>query len=236
LLPSILLGTGIVTVPAPPTVAETVKLNPTLPPVSGTNPEQKNPSQTPGVDTTSRSGAGEATQVIFSTWTKTCVKAESQNDIQVCYIGEDAHTPSGKPVVAAVLIEPANDTRKILRVTLPLGMRLASGTRVEIDQGQPLNAPYLTCIDYGCVADYEASGDLIDELKRGKEITIQCISLQNQVFRLALSLANFEKVYDGPPSGAALSAQDTKEPSAGTKAEVKTLPTPSVSRPKTRQR
>jgi invasion protein IalB len=93
------------------------------------------------------------------------VKTENQNDLQVCYIGEDAHTPSGRPVVAAVLIEPANDPRKILRLTVPLGMRLGSGTWVEIDQGQPLNAPFLTCIDYGCVADYEASGDLRNEAK-----------------------------------------------------------------------
>ena len=38
------------------------------------------------------------------------------------------------PVVAAVLIEPENEPKKILRVTLLLGMQLVHGTRVIVDQ------------------------------------------------------------------------------------------------------
>jgi hypothetical protein len=54
-------------------------------------------------------GAQQPVQLIFSPWTKFCL---------------------GMPVAAAVLIEPEGQERKILRVTLPLGMQLAHGTRV----------------------------------------------------------------------------------------------------------
>ena len=69
-------------------------------------------------------------QLIYSPWTKFCLKA-NQNDPnakQVCFTGKDARIESGMPVVAAVLIEPEGEPKKILRVTLPLGMQLIHGT------------------------------------------------------------------------------------------------------------
>ena len=72
------------------------------------------------------------------------------------------------PVVAAVLIEPEAEKKKILRVTLPLGMSLSPGTRVIVDGGQPMTGPYVICFSNGCMADYEASGELIGKLKKGQ--------------------------------------------------------------------
>ena len=71
------------------------------------------------------------------------------------------------PVVAAVLIEPEGEPKKILRVTLPLGMQLIHGTRVIIDQNQPMTAPYVICFTNGCMADYEATPDMIGEDEEG---------------------------------------------------------------------
>ena len=74
-------------------------------------------------------------QLIYSPWTKFCLKNQNDpNSKQVCFTGKDARIESGMPVVAAVLIEPEGEPKKILRVTLPLGMQLIHGTRVIIDQ------------------------------------------------------------------------------------------------------
>ena len=101
-------------------------------------------------------------QLIYSPWTKFCLKGQNNdpNAKQVCFTGKDARIESGMPVVAAVLIEPEADPKKILRVTLPLGMQLVHGTRVIVDQNQPMTAPYVICFTNGCMADYDASGDL----------------------------------------------------------------------------
>src|ERR1700722_15024769 len=84
-------------------------------------------------------------QLIFSPWTKFCLKGQDANAKQVCFTGKDARIESGMPVVAAVLSEPEGEPKKILRVTLPLGMQLIHGTRVIIDQNQPMTAPYVIC-------------------------------------------------------------------------------------------
>ena len=104
------------------------------------------------------------------------------------------------PVVAAVLIEPEGEPKKLLRVTLPLGMQLVHGTRVIVDQNQPMTAPYVICFTNGCMADYEANTDLIGKMKKGQGLVIQAINSTGQPISLVLPLADFGKAYDGPPT------------------------------------
>jgi invasion protein IalB len=139
-------------------------------------------------------------QLIYSPWTKFCLKGQETNAKQVCFTGKDARIESGMPVVAAVLIEPENEPKKILRVTLPLGMQLVHGTRVIIDQNQPMAAPYVICFTNGCMADYEASPEMIDKMKKGQGLIVQAINATGQPISLVLPLADFAKAYDGPPT------------------------------------
>jgi invasion protein IalB len=142
----------------------------------------------------------EAPQLNFSPWTKFCLKGQEANAKQVCFTGKDGRVETGQPVVAAVLIEPDGEPRKILRITLPLGMSLQPGTRAIIDQGQPMTAPYVICFNNGCMADYEATQALIDTMKKGQGLVIQGINGAGQPISLVLPLSDFAKAYDGPPT------------------------------------
>jgi invasion protein IalB len=145
-------------------------------------------------------GGGDQVQLIFSPWTKFCLKGQEANAKQVCFTGKDARIESGMPVVAAVLIEPEGEPKKILRVTLPLGMQLVHGTRVIIDQNQPMTAPYVICFTNGCMADYETSPDMITKMKSGQGLVVQAINSTGQPISLVLPLTDFAKAYDGPPT------------------------------------
>jgi invasion protein IalB len=145
-------------------------------------------------------GGGDQVQLIFSPWTKFCLKGQETNAKQVCFTGKDARIESGMPVVAAVLIEPETEPKKILRVTLPLGMQLIHGTRVIIDQNQPMTAPYVICFTNGCMADYEATADMITKMKSGQGLVVQAINSTGQPISLVLPLTDFAKAYDGPPT------------------------------------
>jgi invasion protein IalB len=142
----------------------------------------------------------EQPQLIFSPWTKFCLKGQEATAKQVCFTGKDGRVENGMPVVAAVLIEPENDPKKVLRVTLPLGMSLQPGTRVIVDNGQPMTGPYVICFNNGCMADYEASGELIGKLKKGQGLVIQGINGAGQPISLVVPLSDFGKAYDGPPT------------------------------------
>ncbi len=162
----------------------------------------KQPAKQPTKDATKDQGKQPAPQqqpeLIYSPWTKFCPK--EANVKPVCFTGKDGRVELGQSVVAAVLIEPEGEPRKILRVTLPLGMSLQPGTRAIIDQGQPMTAPYVICFNNGCMADYEASQALIDTMKKGQGLVIQGINGAGQPISLVLPLNDFAKAYDGPPT------------------------------------
>jgi invasion protein IalB len=145
-------------------------------------------------------GQQEPVQLIYSPWTKFCLKSKDTPPKQVCFTGKDARIESGMPVVAAVLIEPEGDPKKILRVTLPLGMQLIHGTRVIVDQNQPMTAPYVICFTNGCMADYEADAAMIDKMKKGKGLVVQAINASGQPISVVLPLTDFAKAYEGPPT------------------------------------
>src|SRR6202035_939733 len=72
-------------------------------------------------------GGQPQVQLIYSPWTKFCLKgqpgqAPDPNAKEVCFTGKDARVESGQPVAAAVLIEPEGQDKKLLRITLPFGM------------------------------------------------------------------------------------------------------------------
>ncbi len=148
-----------------------------------------------------QAAGSEVPQLMYSPWTKICVKGQEANAQQVCFTGKEGRLPdNGMMVLGAVLIEPEGSPTKMLRLTLPLGMLLAPGTRVIVDQGQPMTAPYATCLPAGCVVELEASAELIGKFKKGQSMVVQAVSGQGGAISLPMPLPDFAKAYDGPPT------------------------------------
>jgi invasion protein IalB len=140
-------------------------------------------------------------QLIYSPWTKFCLNGnEAGGNKKVCFTGKDARIESGMLVASAVLIEPEGQPKKIFRITVPLGMALANGTRVLIDQNQPLTAPFAFCVPAGCMADYDITPETVANLKKAKGLYIQAIKVDGQPLTVPLPLGDFAKAYDGPPT------------------------------------
>jgi invasion protein IalB len=139
-------------------------------------------------------------QLIYAPWTKFCLKGQDANAKQVCFTGKDGRIESGQPVIAAVIIEPEGETKKILRVTLPLGMQLVHGTRVIVDSNAPAQSPYVICFQNGCMSDYEVTPELLANMKKGQNLVVQAINSNGAPLTLPLPLAEFAKAYDGPPT------------------------------------
>jgi len=143
-------------------------------------------------------------QLIYAPWTKFCLKGQEANAKQVCFTGKDGRIESGQPVIAAVIIEPEGEPKKILRVTLPLGMQLVHGTRVIVDSNPPMQSPYVICFANGCMSDYEVTPELLTNLKKGQNLVVQAINSNGAPLTLPLPLqesgSSFGKAYDGPPT------------------------------------
>jgi len=160
------------------------------------------PTQTPpaAAAPTPAQPADQQVQLIYAPWTKFCLKGQDANAKQVCFTGKDGRIESGQPVIAAVIIEPEGEPKKILRVTLPLGMQLIHGTRVIVDSNTPMQSPYVICFANGCMSDYEVTPELLANMKKGQNLVVQAINSNGAPLTLPLPLAEFAKAYDGPPT------------------------------------
>jgi len=144
--------------------------------------------------------AAEIPQLIYSPWTKFCLKPPEGNAKQICFIGKDGRIESGQPVIAGAIIEPDGEPKKIFRFTLPLGVILTYGTRIIVDDNAPLQSPFSVCFANGCISDYEATPDLIAQMKKGKTLFVQAFQANGSSVTLPLPLGDFGKAYDGPPT------------------------------------
>ena len=166
----------------PPRQRRRPQLPPAAPPAAGGQPPE------------------QQVQLIYAPWTKFCLKGQDANAKQVCFTGKDGRIESGQPVIAAVIIEPEGEPKKILRVTLPLGMQLVHGTRVIVDSNPPAQSPYVICFANGCMSDYEVTPELLANMKKGQNLVVQAINSNGAPLTLPLPLAEFAKAYDGPPT------------------------------------
>ena len=138
--------------------------------------------------------------LIYAEWVKFCLKGQDAGAKQVCFTGNDGRLETGEPVIAAVLIEPEGEPKKILRVTLPIGLPLVHGTRLIVDANAPAQSPYVICFANGCMSDYEVTPELLANMKKGRNLVVQAINSNGAPLKLTLPLPEFAKAYDGPPT------------------------------------
>ena len=167
-------------------------------------PPQAQPAQ-PAPAAPQQQQVQESPQLIFSPWVKLCNKDPDPNAKRVCVTVKDGRVESGLLVVSVAIIEMDGDQRKLMRMSLPYGVALTHGTRMIVDQGQPATAPFVTCLPPvvppgGCIADYEATADTINRMKKGQVLTVQAIHMNGQPMSPQLELKDFAKAYDGPPT------------------------------------
>ena len=144
--------------------------------------------------------ATEVPPLVYSNWTKLCTKNPEAGGKTMCRVGKDGRLDSGAPMVGAVIMEMEGEQRKVLQIMLPLGILLPRGTRVLVDndeQGAQV-LPIVVCAGGGCMAQTEASPDLIAKLKKGQNLYVQAYNMQQAVFTLSVPLGDFAKAYDGP--------------------------------------
>jgi invasion protein IalB len=129
--------------------------------------------------------------LIFSPWTKFCV-------MDTCFIGSEGRLqPDCGSVVAAVVIERNGEQKRTLRVTLPARVSLERAVRIIIDQGQAIERPYTGCLASGCMADYAAGAELVDQLKQGKMLVLEAMDKANSPVGFTVPLVGFAGAYDG---------------------------------------
>jgi invasion protein IalB len=151
-----------------------------------------------------------ATQTIYSPWTKLCAP-ESPGATPTCLTLMEARTSNGKFIAGAGLIEQEGVTKKTLRITLPLAMLVQKGVQLTFDQDKPFAGPYLTCLPAGCLADFDATPELVEKMRKGQGLTVKAINLDGTLLTVPLPFEGFAKTNAGPPVDPKVLAEQQKK-------------------------
>jgi len=149
--------------------------------------------------------------VVYSPWTKFCGKDNNPQAKEVCLTVKEARLETGQFLAGAALIEQSGEEKKLLRITLPLGMQLPQGTRMLLDKEQPLQGRYIVCLPNGCMADFDVNAEFVGKLKKGQQLVLQGINLPGQAASYMLPLADFAKANEGPATDPKKFEEDQKK-------------------------
>ena len=74
---------------------------------------------------------------------------------------------------------------------VPLGVRLAAGLQLSVDNGEPIQFPYQVCQEQGCRADVPIEPAMLQQLRSGSTATLSMIDPRGERLDLDISLTGF---------------------------------------------
>jgi invasion protein IalB len=164
-------------------------------------PKTKGPKPAP-VAAPAAAGAGVG-QVDESSWAKLCTKNEQTGNKQVCLVQHWGLDPETGIVLGTTDVRSVEgEDKQTLLVTLTTNYSLALpvGVHIEIDGSEPISLRYIVCFGTSCQAESELTKDNLDKMRKGKQMVVSAITMQEQKMSFPVTLTGFGTAYDGPPT------------------------------------
>jgi invasion protein IalB len=135
-------------------------------------------------------------------WVKLCMKNEQTQNKQVCLINHEGLEPNtGMVLVAAAVRTIEGDAKQHLLVRLPTAYSLIipAGVQIKIDDQQPLSLQYAVCFPTSCQVQTELTQEMFDKMRKGKQMIVAAVNMQQKTMAFPVPLSGFSKAYDGAP-------------------------------------
>ncbi|MFG6666935.1 invasion associated locus B family protein [Halomonas sp. HNIBRBA4712] len=125
----------------------------------------------------------------FQDWEVRCPAGSQQN----CTMNQIVNNPeSNDPLMRAMVgYPPQAQGTPVMAFVLPLGVNLAAGMQLQVDNNEPLGFPYQFCFEQGCRADIPLEPSMLQQLRSGNRATVSAIAPDGERLDLNLSLMGF---------------------------------------------
>ena len=151
-------------------------------------------------------GAPQAADANQSAWVKLCEKAtlkknDKEEKLDICLTHhERLDGNTGMVIVSAALREVQGNPKKHLMVMVPLGVALPAGLQIKIDEDkEPTKLTYTICHPGGCTAEVEATDEIVNKLKNGKQLMVAAMNVAAKPIFLPVPLTGFAPTLAGKP-------------------------------------
>jgi len=125
----------------------------------------------------------------FQDWEVRC--QDSQGPARCAMVQMVTQPGSDQPLMQVVLEHPPQIDEPVMSFFVPLGVRLAAGLQLVVDNGEPIQFPYQVCQEQGCRADAPIEPAMLQQLRNGTTATLSMIGPRGDRIDLDISLMGF---------------------------------------------
>jgi invasion protein IalB len=137
----------------------------------------------------------------YAPWRKVCFKATQEaGSKMVCRTTINGRWDTGQIALRVDLIEREDDPVARLQIFGPAGSFLQPGIKLTVDQGSPVQIPYVICLANGCVAGSVATASFIHDLETGQILALETVNSNVVGVTTSLPLKDFAEVHQGAPA------------------------------------
>jgi invasion protein IalB len=137
----------------------------------------------------------------FARWGKVCFKATQEAlSKMVCRTTINGRWDTNQIALRVDLIEREGDPVARLQIFVAPGSFLQPGIRLTVDQGSPIQIPYVICLTNGCVAGSVANASFIHDLETGQMLALETVNSNVLGVTNSLPLKDFAEVRQGAPA------------------------------------
>src|ERR1700730_3516334 len=146
-------------------------------------------------------GQQQGRPLTYAPWRKLCFKAvQDAGSKMVCRTTMNGKWDTGQTAIRVDLIEREGDPVARLQIFVTPGSFLQPGIKLTVDQGSPLQIPYVICLTNGCVAGSVANAGLIHDLESGQMLVLETVNSNVVGVTTSLPLKEFAEAHQGAPA------------------------------------
>jgi invasion protein IalB len=129
-------------------------------------------------------------------WAARCASASRDAALE-CAIEQTAVLSKTGQLIVLVNIRVSGDTRApVALLQLPLGLNLAVGAKLQVDDGKAMDLQIQTCEARGCYASTPIAPELLAALRSGKQLKLSFQNLAKESITIPMPLTDFAAAYD----------------------------------------
>ena len=135
-------------------------------------------------------------------WVKLCMKSDQTNNKEICLTNHEGLEPNtGMVLIAAAVrkVEGEDKQQLLVRVPTAYALVIPAGVQIKIDDGQPIQLQYMICFPTSCQVQLELTKELFDSMRKGKQMVVAAMNIQQKTMGFPVPLTGFAKAYDGAP-------------------------------------
>jgi invasion protein IalB len=165
--------------------------------------QQTQPKSTPVPKTTAAPAATPIPgQEPEDAWVKLCMKNAQTNNKQICLINHEGLEPNTGMVLIAAAVRKAEGEDKqqlLIRVPTAYALVIPAGVQIRIDDQKPIQLQYTLCFPTSCQVQMDLTDDVFQEMRKGKQMIVAAMNIQQKTMGFPVPLTGFSKAYDGAP-------------------------------------